>query len=171
MQRLLRVVRLLSVVLWIGGLSFFAFVLAPIAFGRLASTHEAGLVVGGTLNVLHWMGLVCGGAFCVATGILWLRAAVFARTGFVVELGLMAVMLGVTAYSQFSILPTMERDRVAAGGDVNAAATTNAGRVDFERLHGLSEKLEGLVFFCGLGVVFMMTREAEVGDLGKVAVR
>ena len=31
--------------------------------------------------------------------------------------------------------------------------TDNPLRMDFERLHGLSEKLEGLVLFCGLGLI------------------
>ena len=72
-----------------------------------------------------------------------------------------------TAYSQFSILPAMEIDRVAAGGDVNAAAATNAGRVDFERLHVLSERLEGLVLICGLGVVYFLSRESQWPETGK----
>ena len=54
-------------VLWVGGLGFFAFVVAPVAFHSLASAHEAGLVVGGTLRVLHMIGLVGGVVFCLAT--------------------------------------------------------------------------------------------------------
>jgi hypothetical protein len=115
------------------------------------------------------MGLVSGAVFCIATGVLWLRAEVFARSGFVVELALMLVMLATTAYSQFYILPAMERDRVAAGGEIETAAAATPGRADFERLHGLSEKLEGLIFFCGLGVVFMLARESQSRETGKIA--
>src|SRR5580704_12537768 len=104
MQTFLRAVRLYAMVGWVGGLAFFAFVVAPVAFGSLASAHEAGLVVGGTLRVLHWIGLVAGVVFCLATGWLWLWAEVPARVGFVRQLGLTAVMLAVTAYSQFRIL-------------------------------------------------------------------
>ena len=168
MQSVLRALRLLAMVAWVGGLGFFAFVVAPVAFHSLASAHDAGLVVGGSLRVLHWIGLVGGMAFCLATAWLWLWAEVPARVGFAIQLALTAVMLAVTAYSQFSILPAMERDRVQAGGDIAMAALEDAGRVDFERLHRLSERLEGLVFFCGLGVVYFLSRESQWPETGKI---
>lgn len=155
-------------VAWVGGLIFFAFVVAPVAFQSLASTHEAGLVVGGTLRVLHQIGLVSGGVFLVATSLLWFRAEVPARVSFAIQLALTGVMLAVTAYSQFQILPAMEQDRVLAGGEVETAQVENAGRVDFERLHVLSERLEGLVLFCGLGVVFFLSRESQWPEIGKI---
>lgn len=168
MQTALRALRLLVMVAWVGGLGFFAFVVAPVAFHSLSSAHEAGLVVGGSLRVLHWIGLVGGVAFCLATAWLWLWAEVPARVGFAIQLALTAVMLAVTAYSQFNILPAMERDRALAGGEVETAPADNAGRIDFERLHRLSEQLEGLVFFCGLGVVFVLSRESQWPETGKI---
>jgi hypothetical protein len=167
MQTLVRALRLYAMVAWVGGLAFFAFVVAPVAFGTLASAHQAGLVVGGTLRVLHWIGLVGGAVFCLGTGWLWFRAEVPARIGFVRQLALTAVMLAVTAYSQFRILPAMEVDRALAGGEVETASLDNAGRVDFERLHRSSEKLEGFVLLCGLGVVFVLSRESQWPETGK----
>ena len=79
MQILLRALRLFAMVAWVGGLGFFAFVVAPVAFHSLPSAHEAGIVVGGTLRVLHWIGLVGGAIFYVATGLLWLRAGEIGR--------------------------------------------------------------------------------------------
>jgi len=117
--------------------------------------------------VLHWIGLIGGGAFCLATGWLWLGAEVSARVGFVRQLALTGVMLVVTAYSQFRTLPAMEVDRALAGGEVETAPLDNAGRVDFERLHTLSERLEGLVLLCGLGVVFVLSRESQWPETGK----
>jgi Domain of unknown function (DUF4149) len=168
MQTTLRALRLLVMVGWVGGLGFFAFVVAPVAFHSLASAHEAGIVVGGTLRVLHWIGLVGGVTFCLATGWLWLWAEVPARVGFAIQLGLTAIMLAVTAYSQFRILPAMEVDRALAGGEVETAPLESAGRLDFERLHALSERLEGLVLFCGLGVVFVLSRESQWPETGKI---
>jgi len=167
MQTFLRALRLFAMVAWVGGLGFFAFVVAPVAFHSLASAHEAGLVVGGTLRVLHWIGLVGGGAFCLATGWLWLWAEVPARVGFARQLVLTAVMLLITAYLQFNVLPAMEVARAQAGGEVETAPLDNAGRLDFERLHKLSERLEGLVLLCGLGVVFALSRESQWPETGK----
>jgi Domain of unknown function (DUF4149) len=161
MQILLRALRLFAMVAWVGGLGFFAFVLAPVAFHSLPSAHEAGIVVGGTLRVLHWIGLVGGTIFYVATALLWLRAGVTARAEFATEMILAGMMMAGTFYSQFKILPAMEVDRALAGGVVETAPVGNAGRLDFERLHTLSERLEGFVFFCGLGVVFVLSRESQ----------
>lgn len=155
-------------VAWVGGLIFFAFVVAPVAFHSLTSAHEAGVVVGGTLRALHWIGLVGGGVFYMATSLLWLKAEVPARVSFAIQLTLTGIMLIVTAYSQFRILPAMERDRVLAGGAVQTAPVENEGRADFERLHVISERLEGLVLFCGLGVVFFLSRESQWPEIGKI---
>jgi hypothetical protein len=168
MQTLLRALRLFAMVAWVGGLGFFAFVVAPVAFHSLTSTHDAGLVVGGTLRVLHWIGLIGGGAFYVATGLLWLRAGVTERLRFAIEMILAGLMMAVTFYSQFRILPAMEIDRALAGGVIESAPLSNSGRVDFERLHTLSERLEGFVLFCGLGVVFVLSRESQEPETGKI---
>jgi hypothetical protein len=153
---------------WVGGVAFFAFVVAPVAFSRLSSAHQAGLVVGGSLSILHWIGLIGGGIFCIATAILWLWAEVPARVGFAIEIVLALIMLGVTAYSQFSILPSMERDRVAAGGAIETADIDSPARAHFERLHGWSKRLEGLVLFCGIGVILVLARESQWPETGKI---
>ncbi|MEI9980261.1 MAG: DUF4149 domain-containing protein [Edaphobacter sp.] len=160
MQTFVRALRLYAMVAWVGGLAFFAFVVAPVAFGSLSSAHQAGLVVGGTLRVLHWIGLVSGVVFCAGTWRLWMRAGDSARVGLRRALVLTGLMLVVTAYSQFRVLPAMEVDRALAGGEVETASLENPGRVDFERLHQLSERLEGFVLACGLGVVFVLSRES-----------
>ena len=168
MQTLVRAVRLLAMVLWVGGLAFFAFVVAPVAFYRLANAHEAGLVVGGSLRVLHWIGLAGGALFFIGTVWLWFWAEVPAKVGFAIELVLTAIMLLVTAYSQFSILPRMDRDQALAGGVIETAPLNNPGRVDFERMHPISERLEGLVLLCGIGVVLVLARESQWPETGKI---
>jgi hypothetical protein len=157
MENILRILRLLAIVLWVGSLLFFAFVLAPVAFHVLPSTHEAGLVVGGTLAVLHRLGMISGAIFLVATCVLLARSA--RRAVYFAEIALVVLMLGITAYLQYSVLPAMERDRSAAGGDVDAAPSDNPGRLDFERLHPLSEKFEGAALFAGLGIVVLLAIE------------
>ncbi len=151
-----RVLRLLTIVVWVGGLIFFAFVLAPIAFHVLPSTHEAGTVVGATLRILNEVGHACGFIFLFATIRPWLRADVRGRRVLVTQMLLVVLMIVATIFVQVSIVPAMERDRVASGGDVDAAAPDNPDRLDFERLHPLSEKVEGSALFLGLAVVVMM---------------
>ena len=66
---LVRFLMLLSLVVWVGGIAFFAFVLAPTVFhpGILPSRQLAGAVVSRSLGILHWMGLACGMVFLVTS--------------------------------------------------------------------------------------------------------
>ena len=159
MNSFLRVVRLLAIVVWVGGLAFFAFVVAPVAFHVLPSTHEAGLVVAGTLHALNETGLVCGFLFIMA--IPWKLHGTRSHRLALAELLCIAGMMGATMLVQWRIVPQMERDRIAAGGDIDAAAPNNPARVDFERMHPISEKVEGAALFLGLGVVVLMALEGQ----------
>lgn len=161
MLRLLRTLRLLSIVVWVGGIIFFAFVLAPVAFSLLPSQHLAGTVVGGTLRVLDIMGLASGAIFWIATGALWRNSFPAFKRNYEFQLLLVSTMLLATAYLHAGILPAMEQDRVAAGGDVEAAPLTNPAKLHFERLHKRSERVEGAVLFLGLGIVLLMGRESS----------
>jgi len=160
MATLLRFLRLLAMVVWVGGLIFFAFVVAPIAFGVLPGTHMAGTVVGGTLRVLHLMGLISGGIFWALTAILFQKSPKVLQGRYEIQLLLTAVMLAATAYLQYNVLPSMEQDRIAAGGDIDASPKTSTPHLHFERLHKRSEQVEGAILFCGLGVLLLMARES-----------
>lgn len=161
MQVFSRILRLLSLVIWVGGLVFFAFVLAPVAFSVLPSTHIAGLVVGGTLRILNPLGHACGFIFLFAAIPAWSRASRRGRRILFAELLLIVLMIASTMIVQAHIIPAMERDRIAAGGDVDAAPRDNPARLDFERLHPISEKLEGAALLMGLAVVVLAGFERE----------
>ena len=154
----LKVIRLLALVVWVGGLVFFAFVLAPVAFGVLPSVHEAGLVVGAALRLLHGIGLGAGLVYLIAAV---MKAVMGGRTGWRWWLGpfLIVLMMVLAGISQWGILPRMEVDRAAAGGEVARAAVSDPARVDFDRLHRLSEKVEGGVLLLGLGATVMLGLE------------
>ncbi len=145
METASRVLRIITLALWVGGLVFFAFAVAPVAFHVLPTTHEAGTVVAGCLRILHWIGLVCGGLFLLASLTPATRSA---SRG--LQITLLCSMLAITCVSQFVILPRMEVDRAAANGAIDSVAPDAPPRVDFDRLHHLSERLEGAVLLCGL---------------------
>ena len=146
----------LALGIWLGALVFFATVLAPIAFSRLpplfatpaVGIHAAGMVVGGSLVRLHWIGLFCG--------LIFLVVSVLARAHYrsiIPQALLVLVMMLLTAYSQFSIIPRMDTARDSVGGNVDAVAANNPGRQIFDRLHQRSVHVEGLVLLCGLGAL------------------
>ena len=55
---LLRYLMVLSLIVWIGGIVFFAAVVTRAAFSVLPTHHLAGNIVNRTLASLHWMGIV-----------------------------------------------------------------------------------------------------------------
>lgn len=166
MPGFLRLVQLLSIVVWVGGLCFFAFVLAPAAFRTLPSVREAGLIVGATLRVFDGVALGCGMAFLAATAMLFRGALMRVRGRYEMEFLLAVVMCAATAYIHWNILPAMEADRVSAGGDVSTVAATNPARMHFDRLHARSEKVEGAVLLVGLVVMFLISREQVAPQAG-----
>jgi uncharacterized membrane protein len=159
MPTFLRFLQLLAMVVWVGGLVFFAFVLAPTAFATFPSVHEAGLIVGASLRVFDLVGIVCGVVFMIATGVLFARAPMRIRGRYEMQFLLAAVMVLATAYIHLNILPAMDRDRDRVAGDITSVPTTHPARVHFDTLHKRSERVEGAVLFIGLAVVFLMSRE------------
>ncbi|HXS11854.1 MAG TPA: DUF4149 domain-containing protein [Acidobacteriaceae bacterium] len=158
MTTLLRILRLYSLALWAGGEVFFVLV-AGIAFTVLPDAHSAGLVVRSALIDLHRMGIGAGVIYLLATlGLLAMRRD--AHRARAVEVALVGVMLALTLYSQMSVIPRMESDRLSIGGDVTAVSKDNPARQDFDRLHSLSVNLEGAVLLCS----FVLIALAPVHD-------
>ena len=117
--------------------------------------------VGATLRVLHVIGLIAGGIFALCTAILFIKSGSTSKGRYQNQLLLAAIMLAATAYLQASVLPSMEQDRIAAGGNIDAAPPNSVPRTHFERLHKLSERIEGGILLCGLGIIFLMARESQ----------
>lgn len=151
MTTLLRILRLYSLALWAGGEVFFVLV-AGIAFSVLPDAHTAGLVVRSALIDLHWMGIGAGVIYLLATlGLLATRRDTHRARA--VEVALVGIMLALTLYSQRSVIPRMENDRLSLGGDVTTVSKDNPARQDFDRLHSLSVNLEGTVLLCSLVLI------------------
>ena len=155
----LRVCRLLSIVVWGGGLIFFAAIEAPTAFHVMGTSLQFALLIGGSLGTLNRIGDTCGGVFLLASVALWFRTDPRGRRLLLAEASLIVLMIAATMVVQSHIIPAMERDRTAAGGDINALPRDNSIRVDFDRMHGISEKVEGSVLFLGLGIVLLLAAE------------
>lgn len=168
MKTLLRTLLFLALIVWLGAEIFFPIV-AAITFGTLRpDTHLAGTIVGHLLRILHFMGLGAGIAALALLGLM--RATgIYKSRAVLLPMALLAVMIGLTLYSQFAILPAMERDRIAAGGDIDAAAAANPSRQDFEKLHHRSVYIEEAILLLGLATVAQVARaESENQDTPQV---
>jgi uncharacterized membrane protein len=144
---------LLSLIVWIGGLIFFAFVLAPTAFQVLPNTHLAGDVVGRALGKLHWIAIVSGIVFLLSS-FVYSRQTDGTVHVFAARHVLLCVMLALTLLSQFWIMPRMDALR-ASVGDFSSVPLDNPARIHFDALHAWSTRVEGTVLLLGLVVVYL----------------
>ena len=143
----------LALIVWLGGLIFFAFVLAPTAFSVLPTRHLAGTVVGHSLVTLHWMGIVSGIVF-LASSMLYSRLTKGTAHVFAGRNVLICLMLALTLISQFGIIPRMEALR-ASIGQIDAVPLNDPARMQFDGLHVWLTRVEGGVFLLGLVVVYL----------------
>ncbi len=163
-RTLLRGLLLFCLSVWLGGLIFFVAVVAPVAFGRLMpmftdpvwGVHVAGTMVRSSLIVLHWMGLAAGAAMIclLATE----RALAWTRRSMMPAFFVLAWMMGLTAFSQFSVIPRMEMLRVQAGAALDQPDSDNPAREQFNRLHQFSTQIEGGVMLGGLVLIGLLAR-------------
>jgi hypothetical protein len=144
---------LLSLIVWLGGLIFFPAV-AQTAFSVLHTRHLAGLVVGRSLGVLHWMGIISGFVF-LASSILNSRLSSGTAHVFAVRHVLICLMLSLTLISQFNIIPRMDTLRGAIPGEIDSVPADNPARMQFDALHVWSTRLEGGVLLLGLVVAYL----------------
>jgi uncharacterized membrane protein len=152
---------LLSLVAWIGGLIFFAFVLAPTVFapGVLPNTHLAGNIVGRALGKLHWIAIVSGIVF-LGSSMLYNRFTDGTAHVFALRHVLIVLMLTLTLVSQFWIIPRMDTLR-ATVSDFATVPIDNPVRMEFDSLHAWSTRVEGAVLLLGLVVVYLFGRQSS----------
>ena len=157
MKTLLRTLLYFALIVWLGAEIFFPIV-AAITFTTLRpDTHTAGIIVGQLLRILHGMGLVSG---MVTLALLALAPAwsIYKPRAVLAPMGLVVLMIAFTVYSQFVIIPAMERDRIAAGGAIDQADAANPSRIHFNKLHNRSEYVEEAILLLGLATVVLIAR-------------
>ncbi len=155
---LVRFLMLLSLVVWVGGIAFFAFVLAPTVFhpGILPSRQLAGAIVSRSLGILHGIGLGSGIVFLV-TSMIDSQVVNGAPNLFSARNLLVCTMIVLTLISMFAISTRMLdlRNQMVFIDDV---PHDDARRVEFNRLHVWSTRLESAVLLLGLAVIFLTAR-------------
>ena len=132
-MRFVRYLMLLSLVVWIGGIVFFAFVLAPTVFSVLPTHPLAGNVVNRSLFLLHWIGLACGLVFAT-TSMIDARVMNGVAQPFAARNLLVYLMILLTLVALFGIQSRMTVLRQQMG-IIDEIPQDDARRVGFNRLH------------------------------------
>ncbi len=150
MKTLLRTLLYLALIVWLGAEIFFPIVAAVTFTSLMPDTHAAGTIVGHLIRILHGTGLVAG---VVALGLLALAPAwnIYKPKTVLAPMILVVLMMAFTAFSQFVIIPAMDRDQLAAGGAIDTTDPANPNTADFNKLHNRSEHVEMIILLLGSG--------------------
>jgi hypothetical protein len=154
MRTFARFLQVLSFVVWIGGIIFFSFVEAPNLFKLLPTVALAGNVVGHSLAMLHYIGLVCGAVFLGAS---FLRPSPVQKPMRM----LILLMMFLTAVSQFGVTRQIHHLRETVGA-VEVLPAKDAGRMAFDRLHQISVILESIVLIAGVATIWILAGEERL---------
>jgi uncharacterized membrane protein len=160
---LLRYLYVVALVLWVGGLITAGALVAPAVFGVLQSWNQsegrvlAGRVFGDVLLRLTWLSYAMGGIMFITLTLHRLLGARPVKYG--IRVGIMAVMMLLMMYIGFYLLPGVDAIQAQVPGPMSALAETDPKRIEFERLHGLSNILFSITAIGGLALCFWETRE------------
>ena len=152
----LKFLMVLALVLWIGGIVFFGAVVAPTVFSVLPTHDLAGKVVTRSLATLHLIGIISGVVFLICSMIY----AYFARGSAELlaprHIAIVA-MIALTFIAQDVVGAKMNRikDQI---GVIDNVPVNDPQRVEFNRLHLWSTRLEGCILVLGLGVLYGTAR-------------
>lgn len=140
----------IAVVLWLGVMGFFAFVVAPAAFTVL-DREAAGRFVGAVFPRYYLTGAVLGS--CALIALIAQRLRDDGRHPDWVGGALVLAMLALTLYSWLAVLPAAQAAKQAMRDASSGSGAAEA--LSFSRLHRLSTILNGTVMLAGMAFVVL----------------
>ena len=160
---MLRYLYVVALVLWVGGLIVAGAIVAPSVFGVLQAWNEsqgrvlAGQVFGDVLLRLTWLSYAMAVIMFVTLTLHRLLGARPLKYG--IRVGIMAVMLLMMMAMGFYLIPAVNAIQSQVGGSVADLAATDLRRIEFDRLHGLSNILFSITAIGGLALCWWEARE------------
>jgi uncharacterized membrane protein len=133
MIRVARVVLILSLALWTGGLATISFVVAPNAFKNAPQRQVAGQIVGATLRSFGKVELACGVLALGASLLLYSKRPEGTRKG-MVRAALVFLMLAITCSTVFWVYP----DAAVARAKLQAMPEDQITKDYFSMIHRIS---------------------------------
>ncbi len=154
MTNILRFIQVFALGAWVGSIFYFSAAVAPGAFRVLSSQDQAGALVQFTLGRLHMLGLVAAVLYLFASAGLAQSFKGFIRPP---AIGVLLMLL-LTITTQRFVTPKLAALRTQMGS-VAATPASDPLRAEFDRLHGISVKIEGAVLLIGFASLFLTVRE------------
>jgi uncharacterized membrane protein len=158
----LKILTIVAISAWLGTMGFLSLAVAPAVFRELPRESAAALM-SALFPRYYWVGVALGSVALLGVGWRW------GGTGPITwadrsALGLAVVMLGLTLYALFGLLPEVERARaqLAAARTGAASIPVADAQAAFGRLHRFSGLANMLAMAAGLSLLVLeVTRRAR----------
>jgi hypothetical protein len=144
MSQVLRIVYLLSLSFWVGGVVFFSFLVAPVLF-RAFSVERAGETVGVIFPGYHKLGILCGLLALVSLVLV----ALIERRWPLLRLGLLSIMVIMSLYAGLVTGPRASELREKIHQKEGGAPSMEL-KNEFHRLHQQAVFLNGAILLLGV---------------------
>ena len=160
---MLRYLYVVALVLWVGGLVVAGALVAPSVFSVLEAWNAsqgralAGQVFGEVLLRLTWLSYAMGGVMFIALTLHRLLGARPVKYG--IRVGIMGLMLVMMMVTGFWLIPQIDAIRADVKVAVAELPDTDPRRIEFNRLHGLSNILFSITAIGGLALCWWEARE------------
>jgi hypothetical protein len=160
---LLRYLYVVALVLWVGGLIVAGALVAPSVFGVLQAWQAAegrvlaGQVFGEVLLRLTWLSYAMGGIMFITLTLHRLLGARPVKYG--IRVGIMGVMLTMMMVTGFYLIPGVNAIQADVKGPVAELPDADPRRLEFDRLHGLSNAFFAITAIGGLALCWWEARE------------
>ena len=160
---LLRYLYVVALVIWVGGLIVAGALVAPSVFGVLQAWNVlqgrmlAGQVFGEVLMRLTWLSYAMGAVMFITLTLHRLLGARPLQYG--IRVGIMGVMLVMMLVIGFYLIPGVDAIQAQVAGPMSELPDTDPRRLEFNRLHGLSNILFSITAIGGFALCWWEARE------------
>ena len=159
----LRLVYVLALSVWLGGMTILGAIVAPTIFQTLQRADPesgralAGLAFGAMLARFHYLAYACGALLVVALVVIALLGP--RPRHFAIRCGLIMGMLLVSLYSGFVVLGEIDAIQTEVGTLPSRLPEGDPRRVRFDELHLLSTRLMMVDLIGALALLYWEARE------------
>ncbi|HET9268902.1 MAG TPA: DUF4149 domain-containing protein [Vicinamibacterales bacterium] len=159
----LRLVYVLALSVWLGGMTILGAIVAPTIFQTLQSADPesgralAGLAFGAMLGRFHYVAYACGALLLVSLVVIALLGP--RPRHFAIRCGLIMGMLLVSLYSGFVVLGEIDAIQTEVGTLPSRLPEGDPRRVRFDELHLLSTRLMMVDLIGALALLYWEARE------------
>ena len=159
----MRILETVALSIWVGAMTAFAFIFAPISFHTIANLDTFAHLISQTITAITYLGFGCGALILTALLVVP-RTKIRQR-----RLLCVLLMLGTSAYEMAVVMPGMQKILLESGGSIAALALHDPHRLAYDAQHHISSLIYGMTLLAGY--VALVLRALDTSNDGNALSR